>query len=134
MRRNYSSFDKNKMQYTQLKLAFLAAILLLCSAAIAPTDSNSSIAAASAPSPAPIDDSITFYDIPLNLTSVNATTEAELNACFAAINDSSALSGSLDLAAAFERVYNDGSKQFFLYLDTVDDQENIHEYEGVVAV
>jgi hypothetical protein len=37
------------------------------------------------------------------------------------------------LAAAFERVYSDGSREYYLYLDTVDSLYNIHEYEGVVS-
>jgi hypothetical protein len=64
--------------------------------------------------------------VPLNLSSLNATTEAEVNACYAVINDSIVLNGEPNLAAAFERIYNDGSRQYYIYVDTVDPQYNIH--------
>jgi hypothetical protein len=110
-----------------IALTLLATLIVLAQSGVAPAPS----------SPANVstfNDTISFLDVPLNLTSLNATTELELDACYATVNDSNILNGAATLAAAFERVYSDGSKEYHMYIDTVDDQDNIHEYESVVAV
>lgn len=50
------------------------------------------------------------------------------------VNHSTLLDGDPNLVAAFARVYEDGSREYYLYIDAIDAAGNIYEYESVVAV
>jgi ribonuclease PH len=107
------------MRLGQLYL-LLATTLLLCNAAIAPLTSASNS---------------TYIDIPIDLTSnENSTLQTEIYGSFIALNESNPFDIAPNLAAAFLREYSDGSREFYLYVDTVDASGNTHEYVGVVSV
>jgi hypothetical protein len=51
----------------------------------------------------------------------------------ALVNASDLLPADASLSAAVARTYSDGHQEYSLFLDSVDAQGNIHEYEAVVS-
>lgn len=78
----------------------------------------------------------TFTTIPLNLTMLNdPTIAADVNASLDAVNKSRPFkNGVPTLSAALLISASTGDKTYYFYLDSVDTNGKLHEFEAVVEV
>lgn len=121
--------------YPLIKMKFTHTILLLSAVAfltlgqIAPstTSSSSSPPAPSAP---------TFTTTPIDLRFLNDTAiETELYASLQTINESKNFQDTVPiLAAALLVTASTGDKTYYLYVDVIDAEGKLREFEGVVVV
>lgn len=58
----------------------------------------------------------------------------EVDNCLALLNDSNVFLDTIQLAAAIERLYSDGYREYYLYIDVADSNQNIHEFEAVISI
>lgn len=86
------------------------------------------------PNTTPDASNFNFTEQSLNLTDLSADTQAQLDNCLSLVNDSNIFIAQYQLGAAVQRLYPDGYKEYYLYLDVFDSNDNIHQFQAIVAI